>query len=586
MKQFFKIVFASMLGAILSTFVLFFLFVIILFGIVANANKDTTTELKDNSILHIEFNYAITERSLNDPFKNFDLFNLENNSQPGLNDILSNIKKAKTDSHIKGIYLDLSEIQAGLSTIEEIRTALIDFKSSSKFIIAYSEIYSQKAYYLASVADKIYLNPAGIMELRGFRSNVMFFKGALDKLEIEPEIIRVGSFKSAVEPYFLEKMSDSSRLQTTELLNTIYNHFTEQLAIARSKKQEEIKAISNELQVRSAKDALELKMVDGLKYKDEILEELKKLSNKSKLEFISMKNYIHASPVNISTSKNKIAIIYANGEIYGGTGDDETIGSERISEAIRTARLDDNVKAVVLRINSPGGSALASDVIWREVVLCKKVKPVIASMGDVAASGGYYIACAADAIVAQPNTITGSIGVFGVLFNAQAFFRNKLGLTFDVVKTSEYADLGDVTRPLTESERNIIQYEVNHIYDDFTRKVAEGRKMKIEKVLSIAGGRVWSGTSAKELGLVDSLGNINDAILLAAKKAKLKDYRISSLPVQQDPIAKLLNNLSAETKTYFMKQQYGESYKYILELERIKNQNGIQARLPMNPIIE
>lgn len=574
-----------MLGAILSAFALLFIGILIIVGLVANASKDTTTNIKDQSILHLVLNNDIVERSSDNPFKNFDIMNLDQEKQPGLTEIVALIHAAATDEKIKAIYLDIDEISGGLASIEEIRNALIDFKKSKKTIYSYSEVYTQKAYYLASVADKIYLNPAGLLEFKGFSSKVMFFKGALEKLDIEPEIIRVGSFKSAVEPYMLDHMSDSSKLQTSVLLNSIYQHFLTAIAKERKINVAELNTMANELKIQSAQDALKYKMVDALKYKDEVLAILvneTKRKNIEDLSLVSIADYQKSNPIPISTETEKIAIIYAAGEIVSGDGNEDNIGSERVSAAIRKARLDDQVKAIVLRINSPGGSALASDVIWREVILAKKAKPVIASMGDVAASGGYYIACAADQIIAQPNTITGSIGVFGVLFNAEKFFKNKLGITFDGTKTSAYADLGDYTRAMSPSEKNIIQRSVNQIYTDFTTKVAAGRKLPINKVLNIAGGRVWSGTDAIRIGLVDSLGNLNEAINIAAQKANLKNYRIINLPEETNTIEKILTGISSKIKTAYLKSEYGEGFTYYQEFSRIKSINGIQTRLPVN----
>ena len=573
--------FASMIGGILSLVVLFFLFFIIIMGIVASTADNDKVDVKENSILRITLSENISERSSDNPFEDFDFMSFENNSSVGLKEIIATIAKAKEDQNIKGIYLDVSFISGGLTTVEEIRNALIDFKKSNKFIYAYSEMYTQKAYYLASVADSIYLNPAGLLELKGFNAQYMFFKGALDKLEIEPQIIRVGSFKSAVEPYMQTQMSDSNRLQTNVFMGSIFNHMIANIADARKLNADTVKNIAVELKVRSAEDAVKHKLADALRYKDEVLTKLMSASNRNSLKdlnFIDLKKYIKSAKPAISTDKNKIAVIYANGEIVGGDGNENIIGSERISAAIRQARLDEQVKAVVLRVNSPGGSALASDVMWREIVLTKKVKPVIVSMGDVAASGGYYIACAADVIVAEPTTITGSIGVFGILFNAQKFFNNKLGITFDQVKTGKYADLGDYTRALTESERFIIQNEVNRIYEDFTMKVALGRNMPIEKVKSIAEGRVWSGIDAKRIGLIDQFGNTDTAIAIAAKKANLSSFRIISLPEIEDPFKKLMRNLSTEAKIYFMPEEYKALLPYAKTFDIINNNKGIQTR--------
>jgi protease-4 len=475
-------------------------------------------------------------------------------------------------------------LQAGMATIEEIRGALVNFKKSGKFIIAYSEVYTQGAYYLASVADKVYLNPEGLLEFKGFSSQISFYKGALDKLDIEAQVIKVGTYKSAVEPFILDKMSDPNRLQVNSFLGSLYDHFLEKISESRKIPKDSLFAIANELKVQNAATAVKYHLADGLKYKDEIIDELKsrtKTDKKDDIKSISIEDY--SSSINDSeSSKDRIAVIYASGEITGGEGNDETIGSERISRAIRKARTDDKVKAVVLRVNSPGGSALASDVIWREVILTKKVKPVIVSMGDVAASGGYYISCAADSIFAEPNTITGSIGVFGIIPNLQKFFNNKLGITFDGVKTGKYSDLGSVTRPLTDTERLIIQQEVNRIYASFTKRVADGRKKSQTYVDSIGQGRVWSGAQALKNGLVDRLGTIDNAIASAAKMAKLKSYKLVTYPAQKEPLESLFESAGDQMQDHYTKMQLGEQYRYYRELKNALEFTGIQARMPYN----
>lgn len=576
-----------MIGAFLSLLLLVFLGFMIVIGSIMSLSSDEKVEVKSHSILHIQLNEAIVERGIDNPFEGLEEYGFSSNL--GLNTILENIDKASTDPSIDGIYLDVSDISAGLSTVEEIRNALLEFKKSNKFIYAYSEFYSQKAYYLSSVADSIFLNPSGLLEFKGFSTQYMFFKNAFDKLEIEPEIIRVGSFKSAVEPYMSDHMSDSNKLQINVYLQSLFNHMVNNIAEARKLENDSVRNIALNLKVRNAKDAITYQLADKLAYKDELLNTLVKKSARSSikdLNLITLHNYSKAAKETVSISKNKIALIYASGEIGGGTGNDESIGSETLSKAIRKARLDESVKAIVLRVNSPGGSALASDVIWREVILAKKVKPFIVSMGDVAASGGYLIACAADTIVAEPTTITGSIGVFGILFNAENFFKNKLGITFDQVKIGEYADLGNYTRPLSSSERAIIQNEVNRIYEDFTQKVAEGRKMDITAVKRIAEGRVWTGRDAKNIGLVDVLGNKEDAINIAVKKANLSEYRIVSYPEIENPFQKFMSKLSEEAKMYMMPQEYKSLLPYAKTFEQLKNNSGLQMRLLMNPVIE
>ncbi|HEY9533713.1 MAG TPA: signal peptide peptidase SppA, partial [Mucilaginibacter sp.] len=476
MKQFFKFVLATIVGIILSTLII----ILVLVGLVAGASSEKSVQVDANSILHINIKYPISERTANNPLANLSFLGLDGDKSIGLKDILANIKKAKTDNNIKGILLDESYMLSGQATTEEIRNALIDFKKSGKFIIAYAEVYTKGFYYLASVADKIYINPKGIFEFDGFSSQTMFFKGALDKLGIQAQVIRVGTYKSAVEPMILTKMSDANRLQVSSYVNSLYNHYLAGISKARHINKDSLFNYANQARIQQPEDALKLKLVDGLKYRDELLTQLKsKLGVKQKddINSIEISDYTKAGNDEDTkeVSTNRIAVVYASGEIASGEGNDNSIGSETTSKALRKVRLDNKVKAVVLRVNSPGGSSLASDVIWREVMLTKKVKPIIVSMGDVAASGGYYISCAADSIFAQPNTITGSIGIFAILPNMQKLFNDKLGITFDGVKTGQYADLGNTSRPLTPAERQILQNQINHGYDDFTKAVAAGR---------------------------------------------------------------------------------------------------------------
>jgi protease-4 len=593
MKQFFKFVLASMVGFIVTSAVLFIIFIFLIAGLIS-AGSDKTVEVEPNSVLQMSFSYPIPERTPNNPLSGLSFLGFDGEKTLGLNDILVNIKKAKTDDNIKGIFLDESYMSSGEATTEEIRNALIDFKTSGKFIIAYSEIYTQGFYYLASVADKVYVNPKGIFLFRGFNSEVTFLKGALDKLGIEAQIIKVGTYKSAVEPYFLTKMSPANRLQVNSYLGSLYDHFLSGISASRHISKDSLFDIANELKVRFPEDALKYKLVDGLKYKDEVLNELKQsvgIGQKDDLKNIALAEYNNNIPKkdNDDTKKapkNSIAIVYASGDINGGEGDENSIGSERISKALRQVRLDDKVKAVVLRVNSPGGSSLASDVIWREVMLTKKVKPIIVSMGDLAASGGYYISCAADSIIAEPNTITGSIGIFAILPNMQKFFNNKLGITFDGVKTGKYADLGNISRPLTSEEKAILQNEVNHGYDDFTKAVANGRHKTQAYINSIGQGRVWTGTQAVKLGLVDRLGNINDAIQSAAKKAKIKHYNLVNYPEQKSFLNKFGLGLNAEIKTHFLKSELGDNFKYYEQIKGVTQMMRTpQARMPYDIVI-
>ncbi len=583
MKQFFKFVFASMLGVFLSIIVFIVLFSAIIFGVV-NSSKETV-EIDENTILHINLDYPIVERTEENPLEDLDFGPFKSQKTIGLNDILKSISHAATNDNITGIYLDATYLMAGMATTDEIRNALIDFKKSGKFIYAYSEVYTQKAYYLASVANKIYLNPQGVLELKGFSSQNMFFKGALNKLEIEAQVIKVGTYKSAVEPFILDKMSDANKLQMNSLLNSLYNNFVDKIAQSRNLNVDTVKSIAYNLKIRTPQDALKFKLIDGLKYKDEVLDELKakcKIDKKKNLTTVGVTDYAGSITTNEEESVNKIAVIYANGEINGGEGDETSIGSEGISRSLRKARLDDKVKAVVLRVNSPGGSSLASDVIWREVLLTKQVKPIIVSMGDYAASGGYYIACAADSIIAEPNTITGSIGVFAIIPNLKGMLNNKLGLTFDGVKTGQFADLGDVTRPLTDAEKMILQKEVNRVYSDFTLRVSQGRKIPQAQVDSIGQGRVWTGTQALKLKLVDKLGHLKDAIAVAAKKAKLTDYRLVAYPEQKTGFLSFLDKSGDKIKESIIKAELGDTYNnYYQKLKQASTQKGIYMRLPV-----
>jgi protease-4 len=588
MKQFFKFVLATMFGVFFITIIL----VLIVIGIFT-ASGDKTVEVEPNSVLRMAFTTPITERTPNNPLAGLSFLGLDKDKSTGLNDILANIKKAKTDDDIKGIFLDESYMTSGQATTEEIRNALIDFKKSGKFVVAYAEIYTQGFYYLASVADKVYINPKGIFEFHGFSSQITFLKGALDKLGIEAQIIKVGTYKSAVEPLILTKMSDANRLQVTSYLGSLYDYYLTGISKSRGINKDSLFNYADQMRIQVPEDALKLKLVDGLRYKDEILDDLKKRTGtelKSDLNSVELADYTKSNSEkddDASSSKNRIAIVYASGEISGGNGDDNSIGSERLSKALRKARLDNKVKAVVLRVNSPGGSSLASDVIWREVMLTKKVKPIIVSMGDVAASGGYYIACAADSIIAQPNTITGSIGIFAILPNLQKLFNDKLGVTFDGVKTGKYADLGEVSRPLTPDERLILQNSVNHGYDDFTKAVATGRHKTQAYINSIGQGRVWTGTQALQNGLVDRLGNINDAITSAAKKANVKNYSLVAYPEQKSFLNQLSGDVSVEMHTRMMKSELGDNYKVYEQLKGMTQMMRTpQARIPYDIVIK
>lgn len=588
MKDFFKYLFASMLGFFLSVVIIFIIVIVIIFGAISSLDDDKSVTVSNNSILFLNLDQSITERTPKNPFGNLPIVGSDERNGIGLNDLLKSIKKAKTDDNIKCIYLNVSSPNAGFATMREVRNALIDFKKSHKKIISYSEVYTQGAYYLASVADKIYLNPEGALEFKGFSSELTFFKGTLEKAGIEMQVIRVGNYKSAVEPYILDKMSDYNRKQVTAYVGGLYNTFLTDIAKSRNIERDSLFTIADQYKIRQPQDALNYKMIDGLKYKDQIIEELKGISGRTRgenIRSVEINDYAKNSS-DASSSKNKVAVIYANGEISGGEGNDNQIGSERISRAIRKARLDDDIKAVVIRVNSPGGSALASDVIWREIVLTKKEKPVIASFGDVAASGGYYIGCAADSIFVQPNTITGSIGVFGIIPNFQNLMTNKLGITFDRIKTGQYADIMATNRPMTDGERFIIQNELNRVYSGFVSRVADGRKKSKAYIDSIGGGHVWIGTDAVQIGLADRIGSFNDAINAAAKKAKIKDFKVVEYPDVVDPLKSLIEESTDKIKTYYTKQELGDHYMLYQQMKKVMASSGIQARMPFEAVVK
>lgn len=593
MKQFFKFMFASFIGTLLTLLLLLFIMVGTISALVSMADSEQV-KLKEKTILVADFNKPILDRSPNNPFENFDFANFKTVPMLGLDDILKNIEKAKADPNIKGIYLDLSEISAGMASIQEIRQKLIQFKASGKFIVAYSEAYSQGAYYLASVADQIYLNPEGAVLFKGLMSQVAFLKGTLEKLEVEAQIIRGpdNKFKSAVEPLMYGKMSEANREQMETLLNSAWGEMLTGISQNRGIEVLELNRIADELLLENADKALEHRMVDKLVYKDEMLTILReKLGTKEddKIQSVSLAKYTNAKVGEEKTlSRNKLAVIYAIGEISGGEGSETAIGSEGISRAIRKAREDDKVKAIVMRVNSPGGSALASETIRREVELAKAAKPFIVSMGDVAASGGYWISTNADYIFAEPNTITGSIGVFGVIPYVGKMFENKLGVTFDKAMTNNNSDFIDVMMPLSDFQRKKIQDGVVEIYNDFTSLVANTRNLRQTYVDSIGQGRVWTGKDALDRGLVDGLGGIEDAIQMAADKAGLgDDYRLYGLPEQKDPFQQIIAEMSGQTRARTMlKQELGSYYSYLEYIEKMANMKGVQARLPFYFTIE
>jgi len=579
MKSFFKTFFAALLALIIFSFLGFF----ILIGIAAAFSTDEKVEVAQNSVLVIDASETFLEQSKNDPFS--ELMNKKNGKQPSLSELIGLLNYAKKDSSIKGIYIKCAENPNGYAATEEIRKALIDFKKSNKFIVAYAETISQKGYMMANVADQIYTHPQGGMEWSGFNYETMFLKGLIDKLEIEPQIFYAGKFKSATEPFRYTQMSEANKLQTGIWLNSIYNNFIQGAAEMRNLNADSIKAFANEGKVQNAKDALKYKLVDGLIYDDQLKKIISKklrVVDETKISFVSINNYAESVALR-GTGSGKIAVIYADGDVVMGKGQNDAIASDDYRVLLQKIRNDKSIDAVVLRVNSPGGSALASDIIWREIDLLKKEKPVVVSMGDVAASGGYYIACGADSIFADANTITGSIGVFSVIPNAEKFLKNKIGVTFDRVKTGQYADAPSATRALTVTEQKFLQAGVDSVYYTFKSRVAAGRQKSLDYIDTIAQGRVWTGVDAIKVGLVDKIGTLNDALASAAKMAKLKGYSIKSYPESRSFIEEFFEGYKNEVKAKAIQQEIGiEQWQVLQQLKSIKQIMGQpQARLPI-----
>jgi len=586
--NFIKTFFASCLGSFVALGLIIFLSIVFLMALVSGiSGDDTKTTVKDNSVLHLKLDVPIAENEIENPLEGLPIIGAE--SQLGLLPFKRVISNAKDDSKIQGIYLDLTIFMGGYGAAKEVRDALVDFKKSGKWIIAYSELYTEQAYYIASAADKVYLNPEGQIEFNGLSVEVSFFKKLFDRLEIKPQIFRVGDFKSAVEPFMLEKMSNENRLQLNELISDLHHTMLVDISETRNISYDELKRMADKMSVTDTRSALHFGLVDSLFYYDQVQDELRGrlgLEENAEINFIKFGKY-KKSFSSYEDSKNEIAVIVAEGEIIPGEAQNGVIGSDSFAEELRKARNNDRVKAIVLRINSPGGSALASDIMWREIMLTTKVKPVIASMSDYAASGGYYLAMGCDTIVAQPTTITGSIGVFSVLFDVSSFLDNKIGITFDEVKTGEVGELVTITRPLTDVEKAVWQKKTEEIYSSFTRKAAEGRNMPVEELRKIASGRVWTGVQAKERGLVDVLGDFEDAVDIAASKAGVSDdYRIRYYPKQKSYIEQWLGGAEDYTDTRILKAELGDQYPVYMRLKGLKNYQGSQARLPFEMKIQ
>ncbi len=570
---------------VLATITGLFLFCVLLFLIMGALMKQDEVVLDKPHVLRLNLSTAINDMTNADPLSNFDPVSMKINKTITTYDVLNNIEKAKDDDKIMGILLNLSSIGASMATLEEIRNALIEFKTSGKFIHAYSATMSQKAYYLATVADKIALNPEGMLEFYGLSSSVNFYTKALENLGVKVQVIRHGKFKSAVEPFMLTEMSEASRQQTSTFLGSFWDHMLANIAKERGLTKERLNEIADQMLATAARDAYEVKMVDELAYFDEVeagIRTILELERDAEIPYVSLGKYNLVKTSKKIDAKNRIAVIYAEGFIGTGMipGEGGGIQANALVKEIRKARENNRIKAIVLRVNSPGGGALASDIIWRELQLCKGVKPLIASMGGVAASGGYYIACNADTIVASPNTITGSIGVFGLVPNLQNLVEGKIGITTTTVKTNRMADFGDLTRPLSDAERDFLQLNIERTYDTFISRVAVGRGMKKEEVDAIGQGRVWSGVTAKEIGLVDVLGGLEDAIAIAAEKAGLSSFSVKGYPEPKDPLEELLKGANDQVAASIMEEALGEEYQYVKTIREAMTVRGIQARLP------
>lgn len=581
MKQFLKFTLATIVGIIITTF----LGVLILFGVIGAiaGASETVTTLKPNSVYQLDLEGILVDRSEEDPFSAAfaEAMGQTAVKSIGLDDVLANIEKAKNDDNIVGIYLKGGSLSGGFASIKEIRNALIDFKKSDKFVVAYADNYSQKMYYLVSVANKIMINPQGMLELKGLSAETMFFKKTLDKLGIEMQIVKVGTYKSAVEPLINTKMSDANREQVTVYMGSIWKTFLKDVSASRNIPVEQLNGFADEMMMfQPTVKTKEYALVDSLVYIDEVDSILrsaaKGLEEDDKLVFVKH-SAMTKLPDTSKYDKNKVAVIYAIGDITDMDG--EGIVAKDMVEIINNVAKDSAVKAVVFRISSPGGSAYASEQIWHALTNLKAKKPLIVSMGDYAASGGYYIACMADKIVAEPNTITGSIGIFGVIPNIKGL-NEKIGLTYDGVKTNKMSDAISVNRPFSPEERDLMQNYVNRGYELFVKRCADGRKMTTDQIKAIAEGRVWTGEDAMKIGLVDKIGGLKDAIKLAVVKAKLKTYNISEYPVKESFEAKFMKSFTQDMETRFVKAQLGEQYNLFKQVRNLDKINGIQARLP------
>ncbi|MFK8102181.1 MAG: signal peptide peptidase SppA [Saprospiraceae bacterium] len=581
MGQFIKFIFASCLGVLLASVVIFGIGGMAVSGLVSKAEK--VKVVQPNTVLELNFDEAIPEKTNN---LAIDPYSFSQDDKVGLHDMIQAIRYAKDDDNIKGIFLDVSSLNVGAATASALRAALVDFKESGKFITAYGIYLSQGAYYVASVADKIALNPVGGLAFQGLGVQIPFFKDALDRLGVKMQIFYAGDFKSATEPYRLNKMSENNRLQIKEYLDGLYQVILTDISNSRGISESELRNIADNLLVQSPEDALNLKMVDALAYRDEVYDDLRErlgFSEKEDIRTVGIWSYYKKAKAKLNFSiKDKVAVVIAEGVIVNGEGELGEVGGQKYARLIRKLRKDDKIKAIVLRVNSPGGSATASDIIWRELLLAKEAgKPVVVSMGDYAASGGYYIAAMADTIYAQPNTITGSIGVFGMIPSMEEMLRDKVGVRFDAVKTGKFSTGISPFVDISEEEKTVIQKSVEDFYETFLKRVADGRGMTRDEAHKVAQGRVWTGTKAKSLGLVDALGDLDDAIQTAANLADLSTYRTTEYPKLKAPLELMIDRFSGKRKTsLLLKEELGDMYFYLKQMEDIKKMSGVQARLP------
>ncbi len=591
MKKFFTFVFASCLGVMLASIVGFGLLFMTMAAFGAAAGGGNNVKVENNSVLTLDFSTAVPEKTNNvaaDPMA----FNFDQKKTVGLLDMVRSIEMAKDDNKIKGIFLDLSSTAMGSATATVVRDALLDFKDSGKFIYSYADNYSQGAYYMASTADSIFVNPRGGVEIKGYASSIPFFKDMLDRLGVKMQIYYVGNFKSATEPYRLNEMSADNKLQVREYMSGLYQVFLDDVSKSRNMTSQELHEIADKYELRNSKDAINYGFVDRLAYRDELIDALKNqlglTGKKDKVKTVGIADYSTKLKKDYKT-KDKIAVVFAEGSIVDGNGEAGSIGGKKYSKLIRKIRKDEKVKAIVIRVNSGGGSAFASEEIWRELELAKaQGLPVIASMGDVAASGGYYISCNADTILAEKNTITGSIGVFGMIPSAQEMLKDKLGVQFDTVKTAKFATGISPFMDIDDETGEIIQEGVDEIYEIFLQRVAEGRGMTTEEVNNVAQGRVWTGSKGKEIGLVDVLGGLDDAVEIAANKAGLDKYRISQYPTSKEPLQAFIEKITgqetsaaASIKDELIRSELGEEgYEVYMMMKEMKNMKGPQARMP------